>query len=192
MNRTGFNVIFVLSLIVQLIASALYYLSEFHGGRRYWDGTDRRQWTNELALSSGQLSHRGRDNWPEPTPFAPAWRGDECFDGHIELFVASWFRIRETWYAGGEENRQLSVAERQRLPHFYYYRKGFDVYFGRIAMVATVPVVLWLFVNRRLLGRSRPREGTCVICGYDLRASPHRCPECGTTESKAVSQSRQR
>ena len=40
--------------------------------------------------------------------------------------------------------------------------------------------VLWLPAVLRLGARlQRKRNGLCLTCGYDLRASPGRCPECG-------------
>jgi hypothetical protein len=46
-------------------------------------------------------------------------------------------------------------------------------------VVAIVVVVVWIIVPAT--GRERRRQQKrCTKCGYDLRASSDRCPECGT------------
>jgi hypothetical protein len=55
------------------------------------------------------------------------------------------------------------------------------------AVSAILPAWWYLRHRRRRLVRQRVAAGLCVRCGYDLRESPERCPECGAVPSPVSS-----
>jgi hypothetical protein len=58
---------------------------------------------------------------------------------------------------------------------------------GLIASVFAVPPVVLVVLRRRSWARRRnERRGLCPACGYDLRASPDRCPECGAVPVRSA------
>jgi hypothetical protein len=71
------------------------------------------------------------------------------------------------------------LAGSNRLSMFGdFYRLGIPDWLAMIGL-SVLPIIAW---KRHWRDRKRRRleQGLCVACGYDLRATPERCPECGT------------
>ena len=104
----------------------------------------------------------------------------------LPLFLRS-ASVREGWFV---EQRAQSEAVVRSQPvwsgaGFEYHRIELT---GALA-IRSLGVPYWflcacaamtLFVAWRRRRRARRRPGTCARCGYDLRESRERCPECGT------------
>src|SRR5438876_139696 len=71
--------------------------------------------------------------------------------GGVWIVLASWFNWRGTWSLLGW------------------------------AVCVTAVIVANVIIRRSVREDKRARAGQCRKCGYDLRATPARCPECGAT-----------
>ena len=81
-----------------------------------------------------------------------------------------WSRQRPRWWHRLGFGHDVGWTEGQRVDSLvlpYYF------------VVSVAGVLAGLFLVQRLRARRRPCTGRCPHCGYDLRATPERCPECG-------------
>jgi hypothetical protein len=79
------------------------------------------------------------------------------------------------------------------LKFYLYSPSGPGFYFGHsepwlgwlcVLFGLTTIAQLLMRVQSIRLREARVRKGQCQSCGYDLRASPERCPECGAMQAE--------
>ena len=101
------------------------------------------------------------------TPDYPAWEKQIRQSDRV-LDVGGFYFCRWSLIAISEDAATLEGVEYDAEVPFWF------------VCAASIPLPLW-WLRRRVRGRRRAAAGQCLGCGYDLRASVGRCPECGRT-----------
>ena len=137
-----------------------------HGHQATWTRGDLRLTREEHTGYPG-----GAPVPPDPAGDPPVfWSYGRLGRGHVgweKLPVESWpNRLGFHTFSGGMsasfmDERHEGIAVPAWLP---------------VAAFGVLPLIFVVGVARR---RRRRGTGRCARCGYDLRASPDRCPECG-------------
>ena len=181
----------ILSLLVIAAIASLWLRSHHipdkfvHSGVKTFPDGSLRLRTTQLTFAGGECRLHIRDNnfnaaWvqlrgPPPPPKPWQWRDDEYYDTMSDFFDGrqpTWSWLGVAYFTPPDS----SGTYRSTRPRSYQRTiTRVRVSLGVPLLAATVLPALWL--TRRYL-RRRP-SGLCPKCGYDLRATPNRCPECG-------------
>jgi hypothetical protein len=171
-RRRVFNFLTTLSLVLFLATLALWM-------RSYWrfdtlagsSGGLHSSQTFEMQSSFGELGGGIFESGP-PLRAVPEWQYLATSDprGHT---VKSW-------------TRRLPWAQVASFLCFGYVENPVPgnsfraVYFPHWFLAMLFAVLPSVRLRAILRTRRRNRAGLCPHCGYDLRATPERCPECGS------------
>jgi hypothetical protein len=132
-------------------------------------------WTEPTSCIN-VVSLHGRLHLQVASATAPLWSHGHQWDG---------MPVKGVGYSSGPYRGEfLGFAKGLRSNRFGKINAAEHVYvtpYWFMLLATAVVPGLWLRqARRKRLARWRAARGLCLRCGYDLRASSHRCPECGS------------
>ena len=196
-RRRVVNTAIALSLLLSIATSVLWVTSYLYPTR--WQFQYHGE-TSRMILNRGTCTV---DNVPHVIFFNQLSGNVQQLTALCEKYTRTVALLTAGSTGGAALERELSdnlsllaqcntqeVQDRQRLTSMgpsTPWSHSTDHALPMLSLFAGVLPMLWL-VRQRTGNRRRNRRirGECVACGYDLRATPDRCPECGTIPTKAT------
>jgi len=135
-----------------------------------------RDWPRKEPLS--WTSYRGATPWvemPANAPWAPSSQPTFLDRGEAEIIVWSDGKVVRT------NKLEISGDIRTLLTSYWRISLPYPIL---VLLFAVAPLASLAVMAIRRLKLARQTAGLCSRCGYDLRATPERCPECGSTTDK--------
>ena len=166
MKRRLFNLLTLLSLLLCVAAGGMWVRSH-----RAHDcvSASSVHWTLAVDSDAGVLSVLTQ--WSE----SPRERFPWLAERHDRVIWDPRL-LPPVWEAWGFQVRRLVGAPQPGAPPRWTFSALTAPYWAVVTLAALGPT---LSLGRALCRRSRLHRGCCAHCGYDLRATPGRCPECG-------------
>ena len=165
-----FTVLALTSSLLLAAVAALSVRSYVTGDEVYRLGDRRGQY---FSVCSGRVMYfasqtavsRRRPEWGylRHKNAAEQRRGEDAIEARVAARIPGGFRALGFAFRGGAAKGASANETRLVFVPLWFP-----------AVLLAVPPVLWLRRRRHL------KPGLCPACEYDLRATPGRCPECGT------------
>ena len=185
LRRTGVAISLLLCLAVFVLWVRSYWKSDCWGRFGYF--IPIRQYRQEFMESKqglvGVVMWRSAINhgWLVRELELSSAKGNFSYQWHEVKLGGEWWPAREHWW---EWIIYLRVKKNDPIGPVPGATSGAFVMLPYWVLVVLFSILPAIWAGGRWRKRSRLRGGRCARCGYDLRASPERCPECGAVTTK--------